>query len=226
MKRARFARPGELLAVFGSADLVGGARVVFDIGGNKYRLIPDVNYGSGRIYVRAVLTHEEYARIDVRTLKRRKKQVLAGRYRTTSRTSCGATAGARLAGGGLDMAKLLDARKPRVLRNNREYDAAVAELDGLLDQDPKEGTEEFDRLEMLSVLIAAYDDEHHDLPDASPQEAVEFLLEQRGLTRADLTKVLGGRSRVSEFFSGKRKLSLNQARALRELFGIPLDLLV
>jgi HTH-type transcriptional regulator/antitoxin HigA len=126
----------------------------------------------------------------------------------------------------LKVARLLDARKPHVLRNNREYDAAVAELDDLLDQDPREGTEEFDRLELLTVLIEAYDEEHHDLPDASPQEVVEFLLEQRGMTRADLTQVLGGRSRVSEFFSGKRELSLNQARALRELLGIPLDLLV
>ncbi len=73
MKRARFAKPGELLGVFGSADLVGGMRVVFDVGGNKYRLIADVDYKKGRIYVRAVLTHDEYVRIDVRTLKRKKK---------------------------------------------------------------------------------------------------------------------------------------------------------
>lgn len=124
------------------------------------------------------------------------------------------------------MAKLLDGRKPHVLRNDREYDAAVAELDGLLDQDPEEGTEEFDRLELLSVLVEAYDEEHHAIPDAQPQDVVEFLLEQRGMTRADLADLLGGRSRVSEFFSGKRELSLNQARALRELFGVPLDLLV
>jgi mRNA interferase HigB len=73
MRRARFSKPGELLAVFGSADLIGGARVVFDIGGNKYRLIADVNYGKGRVYIRAVLTHEEYDRVDVKTLKRKKK---------------------------------------------------------------------------------------------------------------------------------------------------------
>ena len=60
--------------------------------------------------------------------------------------------------------------------NNSEYDAALRKLDDLLDRDPREGTEEFDRLELLTVLIAAYDDEHHDLPDASPQEVVEFLL--------------------------------------------------
>ena len=124
------------------------------------------------------------------------------------------------------MAKLLDSRKPRLLRNEREYDAAVAELDELLDQDPPEGTDAFDRLEFLSVLIETYDEEHHAIPEASPQDVIDFLLDQRGMTRADLADVLGGRSRVSEFFSGKRELSLNQARALRDLLGVSLDLLV
>ena len=73
MRRVRFTKPGELLAMFGGADLIGGSRVVFDIGGNKYRLIADVNYQKGRVYVRAVLTHQEYDRIDARTLKRKKK---------------------------------------------------------------------------------------------------------------------------------------------------------
>ena len=72
MRRARFSKPAELLAVFGSADFVGGMRVIFDIAGNNYRLIADVNYKKGRIYVRAVLTHAEYDRIDVKTLRKKK----------------------------------------------------------------------------------------------------------------------------------------------------------
>jgi HTH-type transcriptional regulator/antitoxin HigA len=87
-------------------------------------------------------------------------------------------------------------RRPRLLRNEREYDAAVAELDELLDQDPPEGTDAFDRLEFLSVLIETYDEEHHAIPEATPQDVIDFLLEQRGMARADLADVLGGRSRV------------------------------
>lgn len=47
----------------------------------------------------------------------------------------------------------LDFSTPHVLRNTREYRAAVAEIDRLLDADPKRGTVEHDRLEFLSVLV-------------------------------------------------------------------------
>ena len=58
---------------------------------------------------------------------------------------------------------------------------------------------------------------------ATPQAVVDFLLEQRGMTRAGLARYLGGRSRVSEFFAGKRNVSLAQIRKLRELFNVPAD---
>src|SRR6266567_7642262 len=54
----------------------------------------------------------------------------------------------------------LDFTKPHVLRNAREYKAAVVEIDRLLDRDPKRGSEEYDRLRFLSVLVEAYEDEH------------------------------------------------------------------
>lgn len=44
---------------YNSADLVG-RYVVFNIGGNKYRLITAVHFNRGKVYVRAVLTHAEY----------------------------------------------------------------------------------------------------------------------------------------------------------------------
>ena len=60
----------------------------------------------------------------------------------------------------------------------------------------------------------------------TPQAIVEFMLEQKGMSRADLADVMGGKSRVSEFFGGKRELSVNQVRALRETLGVPADLLI
>ena len=51
----------ELRAVFPAADQVGDW-VVFNIGGNKYRLIASVHFNRGKVYVRHVLTHEEYSR--------------------------------------------------------------------------------------------------------------------------------------------------------------------
>jgi HTH-type transcriptional regulator/antitoxin HigA len=123
---------------------------------------------------------------------------------------------------------LLDFSKPHVLRNAKEYRAAVSEIDRLLDTDPKRGTPDYERLEFLSVLVEAYENEHDPLDETggSPQSVVEFMLEQRGLTRADLRDAMGGKARVSEFFAGKRRLSIEQIRALRDLLHIPADLLI
>ena len=121
----------------------------------------------------------------------------------------------------------LDFTKPHVLRNAREYRAAVAEIDRLLDDDPKPRSEKYDRLEFLSVLVEAYENEHDPIDETgSPQSVVDFMLEQAGLTRANLAPWMGGRARVSEFFAGKRRLSIAQIKTLRDNLGIPADLLV
>jgi HTH-type transcriptional regulator / antitoxin HigA len=52
------------------------------------------------------------------------------------------------------------------------------------------------------------------------------MLEQKGMTRADLHRLMGGKARVSEFFAGKRALSVAQIRALHRELGIPSDLLL
>jgi len=125
------------------------------------------------------------------------------------------------------LTKQLDFSNPHTLRSEAEYDAAVAEIDALLELEPARGTSEYDRLELLSVLVEAYDEEHYRIADtATPQAVVDFLLEQRGMARAELAPYLGGRSRVSEFFAGKRPLSITQIQQLRQLFHVPADLLL
>ena len=64
--------------------------------------------------------------------------------------------------------------------NEKEYDCAIAEIDTLLDTDPQPGSEAYERLEFLSVLVQAYEDTH--LPayeQSTPQEVVDFMLERR-----------------------------------------------
>jgi HTH-type transcriptional regulator/antitoxin HigA len=60
----------------------------------------------------------------------------------------------------------------------------------------------------------------------TPRQAVTFMLEQRGMTRSDLDAVMGGKSRVSEFLTGKRDLSKSQVEGLWRLLGIPADILL
>jgi HTH-type transcriptional regulator/antitoxin HigA len=126
------------------------------------------------------------------------------------------------------IAMMLDFSTPHVLRNAKEYKAAVAEIDRLLDANPKRGTEAYDRLEFLSVLVEAYEDERDPIDESkgTPRSVVAFMLEQKGMTRADLHQLMGGKARVSEFFAGKRRLSIVQVRALRDELGIPADLLI
>jgi antitoxin component HigA of HigAB toxin-antitoxin module len=120
----------------------------------------------------------------------------------------------------------LDFSKPHVLRNEAEYETAIAEIERLLDEDVERGSEGYDRLEFLSVLVEHYEDERYPMGSVTPQEAVAFMLEQKGLHRSDLDEVMGGKSRVSEFLNGKRDLSKTQIEGLRRMLGIPADVLM
>ena len=125
------------------------------------------------------------------------------------------------------MPATLDFTTPHVLRTAAEYEAAVAEIDTLLDAEPAPGSPDAERLEFLAVLVEAYEDAHvPELPRATPAEVVAFALEQQGRQRAELAPIMGGRSRVSEFFTGKRPLSMTQVRALRDTLGLPADVLI
>ena len=61
MEKTDFANFGELRAAFPSADKVGNL-VVFNIGGNKYRLVASIHFNRNKVYVRDVLTHIDYSK--------------------------------------------------------------------------------------------------------------------------------------------------------------------
>ncbi|NNF11608.1 MAG: type II toxin-antitoxin system HigB family toxin [Gemmatimonadetes bacterium] len=58
----QYASPHDVRKDFPTASFLGRRRTVFNIGGNKYRLVVDMRYDMGRVYVRDVLTHGEYDR--------------------------------------------------------------------------------------------------------------------------------------------------------------------
>lgn len=115
----------------------------------------------------------------------------------------------------------------RAIRTENEYNSALREVESLLDHNPRKGSSEYDRLELLSILVEAYEDENTEpLPGATPQELVEFMAEQKGIDRTTLAVLFGGRSRLSDFLNRKRQLSLGQVARLKRALGIPADLLV
>jgi HTH-type transcriptional regulator/antitoxin HigA len=92
--------------------------------------------------------------------------------------------------------------------------------------DAKKNTDNGDELEVLSLLIEKYEDDHFpiDLPD--PVEAIKFRMEQLGLTQTDLADIIGHKSRASELLNKKRKLSLEMIRQLHKNWNIPTEVLI
>ena len=75
-------------------------------------------------------------------------------------------------------------------------------------------------------LIEAYERSRWPRRTATVAELLTYLMDQQGLTRADLVPLLGTASRVSEVLNGKRELSMSMIRKVRERFGVPADLLI
>ena len=106
------------------------------------------------------------------------------------------------------------------IRDEREYDLAVERLDSLLDEI---GTDErhplYGLLDTLGTLIEAYEQEHHPIRETSGPEVLRFLMEEHGLTQADLSEV-GSPGLLSEVLSGERELTVRQVRALATRFHV------
>ncbi|HVE85330.1 MAG TPA: type II toxin-antitoxin system HigB family toxin [Myxococcales bacterium] len=68
VEKAEWKGPADVRRLYGSADVVGDGRIVFNIGGNKYRLVIWVKYEIKLVLIKWVGTHEEYDRIDVATV--------------------------------------------------------------------------------------------------------------------------------------------------------------
>jgi mRNA interferase HigB len=66
--RADWAKPSDVKAAFGSASILRDGRVVFNLGGNKYRLIVWINYPYRVVYIRFIGTHVQYDAVDAQTI--------------------------------------------------------------------------------------------------------------------------------------------------------------
>ena len=67
-KHAQWKSPADVKSQYGSASILKDNRVVFNIAGNKYRLVVRINYGSGTVFVRFIGTHREYDGIDAEVI--------------------------------------------------------------------------------------------------------------------------------------------------------------
>ena len=114
--------------------------------------------------------------------------------------------------------------KPKIIKTEEEYEIMLSRVEELMDVLPESAEE--DELELLSMLVEKYEEEHYpiDLPD--PIEAIKFFMDQKGLSNADMVQYLGHISKVSEVLNGKRPLSKTMIKNLVEGLGIPAEILL
>jgi HTH-type transcriptional regulator/antitoxin HigA len=88
------------------------------------------------------------------------------------------------------------------------------------------GTPEGDRLDILATLIDVYEAEAFPIDDPDPIAAIQFRMEQMGLSRKDLEPMIGSRARVAEVLTRKRGLSIKMIRRLNQDLDIPAEVLL
>jgi len=108
-----------------------------------------------------------------------------------------------------------------------DSDAELGRARGLVDKlmasdDPAD----IARLEAQARLIAAYEESKWPRRPPRTADIVRYLMEQHGLTRADMIPILGTASRVSEVLRGKKGLSMTMVQRLRARFAVPADVLL
>jgi HTH-type transcriptional regulator/antitoxin HigA len=110
------------------------------------------------------------------------------------------------------------------IRNEKDYQNALERLEVIFDA--KKGSKMGDELEILSILIDQYENEHFPIGMPDPIEAIKFRMEQMGMNQNDLAEIVGFKSRVSEILNKKRKLTLDMIRKLNAGLNIPTEVLV
>jgi HTH-type transcriptional regulator/antitoxin HigA len=112
----------------------------------------------------------------------------------------------------------------RPIHNEEDYEAALAEVDGLMDA--ALGTARGDRLDVLVTLIEAYEARNWAIDAPDPIDAIRVRMEEKNLRRRDLEAMIGSRARVSEILSRKRSLTLPMIRRLSVGLDLAADVLI
>ena len=110
------------------------------------------------------------------------------------------------------------------IRTKADYKNAFAEAERLWGA--RSGTPKGDRLDVLATLIEVYEARHYSMDPPDPIEAIQFRMEQQGLTRKDLEPLLGTRARVAEVMNRRRSLSIDMIRRLHKELGISAEVLI
>lgn len=112
----------------------------------------------------------------------------------------------------------------KLIRTNKNYRAALAEVERLRDVPAKSAAA--DRLDVLVLLVEQYERQHYLVADPDPIDFLGHVMEARGLTRKDLEPYIGPRGRVSDILNRVRPLTLEMIRKLAEGLKLPAEVLI
>ncbi len=115
----------------------------------------------------------------------------------------------------------------RPVRTEEDYETALRKIAALMETEPVEGTDEFDKLDVLVTLVEDYERRNHPIEAATPIETIKFHLERLGWSQAKLAREAGIQtSHLSAVLNGRRQLTLTQIRKLSATLDIPADRLI
>jgi HTH-type transcriptional regulator/antitoxin HigA len=114
----------------------------------------------------------------------------------------------------------------RPLRTEADYDAALVEIERYFDNEPKPGTSEADRFDLLALVIEDYERKNWPIDPPDPVEAIRYRMETGGFGQGDLGRLLGSRQRASDILSRKRRLTMQMAWKLHRDWDIPAEALI
>jgi len=116
-------------------------------------------------------------------------------------------------------ARMIERGAPHVIHSEEQL-AAYTKALYQLTAEPRPTVAQVKAIELLTLLIERYEQEHYTVPKASSADVLRFLIEQHGLRQRDLARELGGESVVSEMLSGKRKLNAVHIEQLSKRFHV------
>ena len=112
----------------------------------------------------------------------------------------------------------------RPIHTEADHDAALARIEALWDAQP--GSPDHDELEVLAVLVSAYEARQWPILPPDPIDAIQFHMEQNGLKQKDLASVIGSVSRASEVLNRRRSLTVEMIKAIHTAWAVPLESLI
>jgi HTH-type transcriptional regulator/antitoxin HigA len=119
--------------------------------------------------------------------------------------------------------------KTRILKTEQQYNEACERIYNLINRTENQiepNSPEGEEIELLSLLVEKYEQEHYSIEAPNPVEAIKFRMEQMNLKQADIAPLFGGKTRVSEVLNGKRPLTLKMITLLNRYLGVPLESMI